>query len=144
MTHHTRRVGASVLLTRKGKVLLHRRSNTGWADGMLAIPGGHLNEGETARQAAVREAMEELGLAISIERLNFLANALVRSNHEYIYQVFLVELKDSEKPANTEPEKCSELVWCDPKNLPSDVAAPFRLIIEQGYTANERYLEIGY
>ncbi|MFO0970987.1 MAG: NUDIX domain-containing protein [Candidatus Saccharimonadales bacterium] len=54
----------NVLLVREGKVLLSRRQNKGWGDGMLCIPGGHVEPGETPAQAAVRELKEELGMRI--------------------------------------------------------------------------------
>lgn len=144
MGHHTRRVGTNVLLVKNGKILLPRRDNTGWADGMLGIPGGHLEEGETARQAAVREIKEELGLTITQDRLVFFATAIVRANHEYIYEEFYVELRKDEQPTNAEPDKCSELVWCDPHNLPAEIQETFRVIISEGYVNDRHYLEIGY
>jgi 8-oxo-dGTP diphosphatase len=144
MSNHTRRVGTNILLVRNGQVLLPRRANTGWADGKLGIPGGHLEEGETARQAAIRELQEELGITIGKDRLVFFATAIVNSNHEYVYEEFFVELEDDETPVNAEPDKCSGLVWCDPNNLPDDVAESFRMVIQQGYIGGARYLEIGY
>ena len=125
-------------------MLLPRRAHTGWADGLLGIPGGHLEEGETARQAAVREIKEELGLTITQARLHFFATAVVRTTHEYIYQEFYVELRDDETPVNAEPDKCSELVWCDPRDLPKDIPDSFSAIIRKGYAGGEQYLEIGY
>lgn len=53
---------ASVILTRRSSTL---RSNPG----DVAFPGGRLEEGETALEAAVREAFEEVGLDPSRLRL---------------------------------------------------------------------------
>lgn len=144
MGYHTRRVGTNVLLVKDGKILLPRRGNTGWADGMLGIPGGHLEEGETARQAAVREIKEELGLVVDQDRLVHFATANVYTTHEYIYHEFYVQLRDDEQLVNAEPEKCVELVWCDPEHLPDDVQETFRVLITQGYIGGQSYLEIGY
>lgn len=51
-----RATGASVILTRRADTLT---SHTG----QIAFPGGRLDDGETAVEAALREAREEIGLA---------------------------------------------------------------------------------
>ena len=48
----------------KGEVLLQRRQGTKLWPGFLALPAGHIDEGENAYEAAVREAREELGIEI--------------------------------------------------------------------------------
>ena len=42
----------------KGEVLLQRRQGTKLWPGFLALPAGHIDEGENAYEAAVREARE--------------------------------------------------------------------------------------
>lgn len=56
------RQGASVLLFRGDAVLLVRRGAAGAAAGLWSAPGGHVEPGETAEQAARRELTEETGL----------------------------------------------------------------------------------
>lgn len=143
MSYFSRRIGTNILLVKDQKVLLARRVNTGWADGKYALPGGHLEENETALQAAVRELKEELGIIISEDRLNFFATALVTDDDEYVYFEFYVEIQD-EVPINAEPNKCSDISWFGIKDLPNDLHDIFRTIIEKGYLNGEKYLEIGY
>lgn len=70
MTDRYRVVPASyVLLLREGaagtEVLLQLRTNTGFMDGhWAAAAAGHVEAGESAPAAAVREAAEELGIAV--------------------------------------------------------------------------------
>ena len=46
---------AYVLLLDGCKVLLSRRMNTGFQDGLFGLPAGHLNKGESVVSAAIRE-----------------------------------------------------------------------------------------
>jgi len=123
---------------------LLRRVNTGWDDSKLILPGGHLEEGETALEAAIREVEEELGLALAPERFRLFAIGNVLTNHEYVVHEFAVEQRDGEEPVNKESNKCAELVWCDPTHLPEDVSEVFRVIIEKGYLGKQPYIEFGY
>jgi 8-oxo-dGTP diphosphatase len=59
---------ASVLILRGGRVLLVRRAFAP-ARGAWDVPGGFIERGETAEAAAKREAREELGVDVRIERL---------------------------------------------------------------------------
>ncbi|HEX6067566.1 MAG TPA: NUDIX hydrolase [Nitrososphaera sp.] len=52
-----------VIMQKGSKVLMIRRKNEPFA-GRLALPGGFVNEGETAEDAARREAREETSLEI--------------------------------------------------------------------------------
>lgn len=52
---------AGILITCDGKALFLQRGNGGDHAGEWCFPGGHIEEGETAEQAAEREAREELG-----------------------------------------------------------------------------------
>jgi 8-oxo-dGTP diphosphatase len=45
-------------------ILLLERSGTGYADGQLCPPSGHLEAGESVVQGAIREAREETGVLI--------------------------------------------------------------------------------
>jgi 8-oxo-dGTP pyrophosphatase MutT (NUDIX family) len=52
----------SLILRRGSEVLLIRRFNTGFEDGMYGCAGGGVDENEPITQALVREAYEELGI----------------------------------------------------------------------------------
>lgn len=54
------RLRAAAIITRPGKVLLHRAEG----DAFWALPGGGIEPGESAGEALVREMQEELGLAV--------------------------------------------------------------------------------
>ncbi len=131
---------ANVLLVREGKVLLSRRQNKGWGDGMLCIPGGHVEPGETPAEAAVRELKEELGMRIDSKELNFLCiEARQSPGRNYLSTIFTLET--GQEPTNNEPHECSELVWVDPKNLGDDIIENFKMIIQKAYVHDKHYIE---
>ncbi|MEV6687616.1 NUDIX hydrolase [Streptomyces sp. NPDC051130] len=64
----TIRYTADVVCIRGNDVLVIER---GWPphQGMLALPGGHVDPGETSRQAAARELFEETGVHVALDAL---------------------------------------------------------------------------
>lgn len=124
--------------------MLSRRANTGWMDGWLCAPGGHVEVGETPRQALVREIEEELGVTVKLEDLEFLCVAARNTSPtEYVAYEFVICDKNYEF-TNAEPDKCSELAWVDLDDLPEDIIDDFRQIIEQSLVGGSTYLELNY
>ncbi|MFJ9420029.1 NUDIX domain-containing protein [Streptomyces sp. NPDC101227] len=112
-------IGVHLVLERAGQVLLGLRSGTGWRDGHFHVPAGHLEAGETVTAGAVREAAEELGLALREQDLE-----LVHTVHHWTAEddprlqlFFRVRSWDGE-PANAEPDKCAQLRWFPIDALP--------------------------
>lgn len=58
---------AAVLLLEDDRVAMIERHRQGLH--YFTFPGGHVKDGESPEQAAVRETKEELGLDVSLERL---------------------------------------------------------------------------
>jgi 8-oxo-dGTP pyrophosphatase MutT (NUDIX family) len=57
------------MLVRDGRVLMGRRHNTRFASNQWLLPAGRVEPGETVLAAAIREAREEIGLALAPEAL---------------------------------------------------------------------------
>ena len=111
-----------IIKNEEGKILLQRRQGTKLWPGFLALPAGHIDEGENAYEAAVREAKEELGIEISTVGIidTFVVNRTNKLLPPY-YDIYL-EIKDySGNIKINEPECCSELVWSDINELPDDM-----------------------
>lgn len=62
------KVGVGVLVVQEGRLLLVRRTMKPEI-GKWSIPAGYLDAGEDPKATAVREAFEETGLRVTIERL---------------------------------------------------------------------------
>ena len=134
----------NVFIIHGRKLLLGRRADTGWMDGHLCPPGGHVEKGESPIVAAIREVQEELGVTIQPSDLEFACVAARNTSPvEYVAYEFVMH-SSAYTFQNAEPEKCSELVWVDINNLPHDVIDHFRQIIEQGILGKKPYLELGF
>lgn len=53
-----------------GRILLMRRANTGYGDGQLHLPSGHLEPEENVVDGVIREAHEEVGVAVDPDDLH--------------------------------------------------------------------------
>ncbi len=134
----------NVFVIKDFKLLLGRRINTGWMDGYLCPPGGHIELGETPLQAMIREINEELGVIVEPEDLEFAGVAARNTDAgETVAYAFVIRDKEYDFK-NTEPEKCSELVWVELTTLPKDVIDDFEQIIRRGIVGGDLYLEVGY
>lgn len=60
------RIRAGIVLIQNGRVALIERHRAGMD--YFVFPGGGMDDGETPERAAVREAMEELGIEVAIKR----------------------------------------------------------------------------
>jgi mutator protein MutT len=62
MSHHH---VAAAAIRRRGKILLcHRRADREWYPDCWDVVGGHIERGESATEAVVRECREELGITV--------------------------------------------------------------------------------
>jgi 8-oxo-dGTP diphosphatase len=104
-----------------GRILMMERANTGYADGQAGLPSGHLEDGETVLDAAIREAWEEVGVAIQPDAL-----ACVHVSHrrnvgeEARIGFFFAASRWRGEPTNREPHKCARIWWNDPAALPTE------------------------
>jgi mutator protein MutT len=106
------------------RILLLRRAATGYRDGQLSLPAGHLDGGEDADTALVRELREELGIEADPRSCRFALLIHSAPEHsedrEYFHLFFLVD-RWSGEPFIAEHGKCSELRWVEALALPSDL-----------------------
>jgi len=116
-----------ILLNHEGKVLFGRRTNTGWQDGKLSLPSGHVDPGELPTQSALRELKEEVDIKVELNQLEIKQIAYRKDN--YIDFYFLIKNWTGD-PSIMEPSKCSELIWVD-INDTKDQFAPNVLIATQ-------------
>lgn len=104
---------------RDRQILLLRRFNTGFADGMYSVPAGHLDGDETVIAAAAREAREEVGVRLDADRIHY-SQVMHRKDGDERVDFFVHVSAWEGEPVNAEPEKCDEIRWADMDELPGN------------------------
>ena len=114
-----------MIIIKDNKILLQKRKGSKLWPGYYALPAGHIDEGETQYDALAREAQEELGIIINIEKILNSYVVLRRNYFEidgkqlepYIDYYFDIDQFEG-VPKIMEEDKCEELIWADINNLP--------------------------
>jgi 8-oxo-dGTP pyrophosphatase MutT (NUDIX family) len=103
-----------------GMILLLERSGTGYADGQLCPPSGHLEAGESVVDGVIREAREETGVLLDPADVSF-CHVVHHRNPVGQARVgfFFTASRWRGEPVNREPHKCAGLHWADPACPPA-------------------------
>ena len=116
---------ATAALVRDGRVLLaHRRPGRRWYPDCWDLVGGHIEAGESAEQAVIRECSEEIAVRIRDPR----PVPMAFTDPTIEMHAFVVDRWDGE-PVNAAPDEHDDLRWfgcaelagltlADPASLP--------------------------
>jgi 8-oxo-dGTP diphosphatase len=104
-------VGVFVLDSLNQFILGKRKGSHG--AGKWALPGGHLEFGESFEDCARREVLEETGLDVQHLRFLTVTNDVMAAENKHYVTVFMVCQMDGEhvSPSVLEPEKCECWEW---------------------------------
>lgn len=136
-----------LVLLKESRILLSRRYNTGFMDGMYSFPAGHLkDDDETLSRAMIREAWEEVGVEIDVADLE-LVHVMHRKQREPTDErrinLFFMAKKWRGEPRIMEPNKCDDLQWFEVDRLP-DNTIPYIKQAISCFRKNIRYSEYGF
>ena len=153
MTDRFRVVPASYVFLLRGtgsgtpdEVLLQLRQNTGYMDGhWAAAAAGHVERGETAYDAARREAREEIG--VDDLELEFVTS-MQRTRHadpiDERIDFFFTTRSWTGEPGIVEPTKAAALEWFPLDRLPDPVVPHERFVLERLGTGLASYTTFGF
>ena len=127
-----------------GRILMQKRKNTGFADGMWDFAcSGHVEEGESMTEACARECAEELKIKASPRDFTFLIFVYkTDEDATYCYGYFGLDRYEG-APCIGEPEKCGGLAWFDINNLPENIIADRKTALEAAENG-VHFLEYGW
>lgn len=145
MAHVPHTFIASYIVCKQGdSVLLQRRFQTGFNDGMYSLPAGHVEEGESFTTTLYREIKEEIGIDPDPAHTSVQHIMHRNSETERVYvDTYFVSEKWSGAITNCEPEKCDDLSWHDINNLPENTIPYIKSALEN-ITQGRFYSEFGW
>jgi 8-oxo-dGTP diphosphatase len=126
-----------VMIFKDGKILLGKRKGSHGV-GEYAIPGGHLEFGESFEECIRREIKEETNLEIKNIRFLSLANIFRHENRQDMLGSFQTDWAEGEAKL-MEPEKCEGWDWYSLENLPSPLFYPTEVAIDSHKTGKIFY-----
>ncbi len=139
--HHFKIIPASYLLLLKDeKILMIRRYKTGYQDGNYSLPAGHVEDGESATEALIREVKEEININIKKEDI-ICIHTIYRQAGDSTRVDFYYEVKNwSGDIKNNEIDKCDDISWFNIDSLPTNIVPVVKQTIEN-YKIGVHYSE---
>jgi nucleoside triphosphatase len=125
---------SALIVNKQGKILLTKSHK--WFD-KYTLPGGHIEVGETMKEAVAREVKEEIGLDVEVAEMLLMQEAIFAvefwKRKHFIFFDFLCKSKDQQ--VKLDGRELQEYVWEYP-------GAAFRLNLDS-FTKKtlERYLQ---
>jgi mutator protein MutT len=116
-------VGVGAIITdSQGRLFLARRGIKAKNErGLWEFPGGSVELGETMAAALRREMREEFGIEITVgELLDVVDHILKEEGQHWVSPTFLCTITSGE-PSIMEPEKCAEIGWFRPDEVPKEL-----------------------
>ena len=117
-----------------GCFLLGRRRNAR-GDGTFALPGGHLEQGESWAECARREVLEETGCSVHNVRHGTVINSKNPATGFHYVVIFMVaDVLPGTEPFNPEPHKCDGWAWQDSlAGIAGPVFQPLQEVLSLGF-----------
>ena len=135
-------INVYLLLKQDNKVLFHLRKNTGYCDGMWSLVAGHVEDGESASTAMIREAREEIGIELSSSQIK-VVHVMHRQTNRRNVDIFFDCSSWKGIIQNLEPEKCEQLQFFSLESLPPNVIDYIKVAIK-AIEREEFYSEQGW
>lgn len=139
---NTFRSAVYLFIIRDNKLLLLRRKNTGWKDGEYGLPAGHLETGETVKEAASREAREEATIEINPKDLQLVHVMHRKANFEYI-DLYFSTAKWAGEATIGEKDLADDIGWFPTDSLPTNTIDYMRVAFES-YQKGILFSEFGW
>ncbi len=130
----TRQAVFVVLRNDKNEILLQKRKNTKYLDDYWDMPSGHIELGESIRDATARETLEEVGVEVNPEDLKLIHIEQFFVDSNYVNYTFEANSWRG-TPRVCEPDKCSAIGWFAIEALPDKCVNAIRANEATGFSS---------
>lgn len=137
--------GVFCLILKDNKVLMELRKNK-FDAGMYSLVGGCMEDGETVKQAAVREIKEETNLEVlekDVDVISVFHRITPKPDNWQSIEFVLLVKAFSGNPDLMENNVCGDLRWFELDNLPQNISLYAKQAIDN-YINKERFSEINF
>jgi len=100
---------AGNILIRDGEILLLYREEQGHWD----VPGGKVKKGESPTETAVREAREEIGAEVELEK-PFYSGEFQREDEIFLWHGYIAS---TDEEPEIQEDRFEKMIWADPVDL---------------------------
>jgi 8-oxo-dGTP diphosphatase len=129
------RIVAKLALRRGAQVLLIK-DKVGFYKHKWSLPGGYLDYGETPEACAAREALEEVGLKVEVERLLRIDSQVVPTGYHFL--TFHYQGRSASDALKLKPDEVEDARWAGLSDAAQEVASPHSRLALEGLLREER------
>ena len=108
-------IAGTLIVEERGLLLLHREDKSWWE-----LPGGKVKEDESPTEAAVREASEETGIEVQLEK-PFFSGEFEHEGELFLWHGYIADTEDTPQ---LEEDKFTELKYFNAEELENKELAP--------------------
>lgn len=108
-------IAGTLIVKERGLLLLYRNDCSWWE-----LPGGKVKENENPTQTAVREAKEEIGIKVDLEK-PFFSGEFENDGELYLWHGYI---GDTEDDPEVQEEKFSEMKYFEAEDIDEEELAP--------------------
>ena len=128
-------VGVGVFIKKQNNFLMVKRHGS-HGEGTWSVPGGWMEYGETFKETARREVLEEVGLEIKNIRFGAVTGTVFENEGIHSITIWLLSDHASNEPRILEPEKISELDWKNFGSLPKPLFKPWNDLLSSEFISS--------
>ena len=107
----------NLIIKQDDNILLFYRTDGFFKGGWWVLPAGHIEQGETATECAIREAKEELDIDVEQKDVEFAHIVSNVASKTESFDFFFIIKNYSGKVKNCENQRCAKMKFVSPEEL---------------------------